>query len=468
VIEPLQTAESVHNGGMITEEVAYEWARLVQFRAEVYSTFQRRADAVFELIDALAADTQARSPVELSLSPFFHRQYACIYDGLDAWKYNADALDKILLGRLSSREAGGFRLWAVDETPRRRQYAPTVADRAYVHYPNPVGTNKPITIGHNYGALVHIELEGPSTWAPAWALERTPTDWTGVDLALEQIVRLVHYDDGWHIVTADSRYGTPLYIAGLYQCPNVTGVTRLSSPRNLYHKAPPYSGFGRPRIHDDVFKLHDATTWGEPDERVEFTEQDAKGRSVRVIIEAWHEMHFQKAPHCRFTLVKVTTYKADGQLRFKHPLWLAVTHRHGLSLKEIRAAYLRRPVIEHFNRFIKQHLLFEAAQMGSVEQDERWAQVVKLGYWQLYASRNAVERDVRPWERYKPRPPADQPATPSQTRRAFGRLLPDLGTPARAPQLRGKSPRRPKGYRPEPRKRFPVVYKGRKQPPSLT
>jgi hypothetical protein len=86
VIEPLQTAESVHNGGMITEEVAYEWARLVQFRAEVYSTFQRRADAVFELIDALAADTQARSPVELSLSPFFHRQYACIYDGLDAWK----------------------------------------------------------------------------------------------------------------------------------------------------------------------------------------------------------------------------------------------------------------------------------------------------------------------------------------------------------------------------------------------
>jgi hypothetical protein len=211
------------------------------------------------------------------------------------------------------------------------------------------------------------------------------------------------YTDGWHIVTADSRYGTPLYIPDLYQCPNVTGLTHLSSPRNLYHKSPPYNGFGRPGIHGDVFKLH-----------------DAKGRSVRMIIEAWHEMHFQKAPHCPFTLVKVATYKADGQLRFKHPLWLAVTHRHGLSLKEIPVAYLRRPVIEHFNRFVKQHLLFEAAQMGSVEQDERWIQVVRLAYWQLYASRNAVERDVRPWERYKPRPPANQPATPSQTRRAFG------------------------------------------------
>ncbi len=107
---------------------------------------------------------------------------------------------------------------------------------------------------------MHVDLAGPSTWAPPWALERTPTNWTGVDLALEQILRC---DDEWHVVAADSRYGTPSYIAGLHQCPNVTGVTRLRSPRNVYRKAPPYSGFGRPRVHGDVFKLHDATTWGE-------------------------------------------------------------------------------------------------------------------------------------------------------------------------------------------------------------
>ena len=312
---------------------------------------------------------------------------------------------------------------------------------------------------------MHVDLAGPSTWAPPWALERTPTNWTGVDLALEQILRC---DDEWHVVAADSRYGTPSYIAGLHQCPNVTGVTRLRSPRNVYRKAPPYSGFGRPRVHGDVFKLHDATTWGEPDERVEFTEQDAKGRPLRVVIEACQEMHFCEASHCPFTVVKITTYRANGQLRFKHPLWLAVVNRRGLSLKEIRAIYLRRPVIEHFNRFIKQRLLFEAAQMGSVEQDERWSQVVKLAYWQLYASRKVVERRMRPWERYKPRLPANQPATPSQARRGFGRLLLDLGTPARASQLRGKSPGRPKGYRPVARERFPVVYKGQKQADSVT
>ena len=37
--------------------------QLQQFRVELYHTFTRRADAVFELIDALAGDTQARSPV---------------------------------------------------------------------------------------------------------------------------------------------------------------------------------------------------------------------------------------------------------------------------------------------------------------------------------------------------------------------------------------------------------------------
>jgi hypothetical protein len=40
------------------------------------------------LVDALASDTQARSPVELSLSPAFRRQYAGVYDGLDGWQYD--------------------------------------------------------------------------------------------------------------------------------------------------------------------------------------------------------------------------------------------------------------------------------------------------------------------------------------------------------------------------------------------
>ena len=448
---------------MITRDISQELDRVVQFRADVYSTFQRRADAVFELIDALASDTQARSPAELSLSPFFRRQYASLYDGLNAWQYDAATLEEVMLQTLPEPKAGGFRLWALDETPRRRQYAPTSADCGYVHAPNPVGRNKPITIGYNYSALTHIDLQGPSTWALPWALDRTPTAWTGVEIGLEQIIRLARSDDHWHVVTADSRYGTPLYIAGLYQCPNVTGVTRLRSRRNLYHKPPPYGGIGRPRVHGDVFKVHKPETWSKPDEQREHTEQDAKGRVLRVVIETWQEMHFQEAPHCPFTLVKVTTYKADGKPRFKKPLWLIIHGQRVLPAEQARSTYLRRPTIEHFNRFVKQNLLFEASQMGSVEQEERWSKVVGLAYWNLYVSRNLVERSVRPWERYKPVPPARHPASPSQARRGMARLLPKLGTPARAPQTRGKSSGRAKGYQPPPRKRYKVVHKGKKR-----
>jgi hypothetical protein len=372
-------------------------------------------------------------------------------------------LEEVLLQALPEPEADGFRLWALDETPRRRQYAPTSEDRGYVHAPNPVGRNKPVTIGYNYSVLAHIELQGRSTWAAPWALDRTPTAWTGVEIGLEQVVRLARSDDHGHVVTADSRYGTALYIAGLYQCPNVTGVTRLRSRRNLYHQPPPYSGVGRPRIHGDVFKLHKPETWSVPDERHEHREQDAKGRVLRVVMEVWQEMHFQEAPHCPFTLVKATTYKADDQPRFKHPLWLIISGQRLLPAQQGRSAYLRRPTIEHFNRFVKQRLLFEASQMSCVEQDERWSKVVGLAYWQLYVCRHLVERSVRPWERHKPVPPARQPASPSQARRGMGRLLPNLGTPARVPRPRGKSPGRAKGYRPSPRERYKVVFKGKKR-----
>jgi len=139
---------------------------------------------MFDLIDALASDTQARSPVELSLSPFYRRQYASIYKGLKHWEYDGETLDAVLLQALP--EPREFRLWALDETPHRRQYARTLRDRGYVHAPNPLRGNKPITIGYNYSALAHIDLEGPSAWAPPWALDRTPTDWTGVEIGLGQ------------------------------------------------------------------------------------------------------------------------------------------------------------------------------------------------------------------------------------------------------------------------------------------
>ena len=53
-----------------------------QFRQELYESFDHRADALMELIDALSTTPNARSVVELSLNPFFRRQYSSVHDAI--------------------------------------------------------------------------------------------------------------------------------------------------------------------------------------------------------------------------------------------------------------------------------------------------------------------------------------------------------------------------------------------------
>ncbi len=49
-----------------------------QFREKLYQSFNYRRDTVMDLVDAIAANTTARSPVELCLSPLFKREQACL------------------------------------------------------------------------------------------------------------------------------------------------------------------------------------------------------------------------------------------------------------------------------------------------------------------------------------------------------------------------------------------------------
>ena len=47
--------------------------KLKSFRQEIYGLFQKRADATFELIDALSSNTQAKQTVELSQNDVYRR-----------------------------------------------------------------------------------------------------------------------------------------------------------------------------------------------------------------------------------------------------------------------------------------------------------------------------------------------------------------------------------------------------------
>jgi hypothetical protein len=74
---------------------------LSSFRQRLYSCLTGRADALFELVDAVVcADQVVTSLVELSLEPEFHRGHGALYDALAAGSVNEDAFADLLAGVL--------------------------------------------------------------------------------------------------------------------------------------------------------------------------------------------------------------------------------------------------------------------------------------------------------------------------------------------------------------------------------
>ena len=78
-----------------------------QFREKLYQSFNYRRDTVMNLVDAIAANTTARSPVELCLSPLFPREYSALYKGIQAYRSrsqnNCNEADKKEKAQLEAR-----------------------------------------------------------------------------------------------------------------------------------------------------------------------------------------------------------------------------------------------------------------------------------------------------------------------------------------------------------------------------
>ena len=80
-----------------------------------------------------------------------------------------------------------------------------------------------------------------------------------------------------------------------------------------------------------------------------------------------------------------------------------------------------------------------------------------LAYWQLVLALPLARDARRAWE--KPTK-TGRPPTPGRVQRDYGSLFWRFGSPVRSPQPRGIPLGRALGYRPEPRPRYEVVYKG--------
>jgi hypothetical protein len=175
-----------------------------------------------------------------------------------------------------------------------------------------------------------------------------------------------------------------------------------------------------------------------------------------VRVSVWDDLHLRKARAVSITAVRIVRAHARDTKRDPRESWFWWLGDALPPLAELATVYPRRFGQEHGYRFDKQDLLWATVRVRTPMQMERWTDVVAAVHNQLVLAREQAEAVRRPWEGNT------RAATPRQVRRAMGRIIAQLGTPARRPQPRGKAPGRAAGAVIKQAERYAVI---RKSPP---
>ena len=99
------------------------------FRNSLYNCLHRRADALFELTDALLSAQQIPSPVHLSLQPSHRRGWGSLYNALSHGRIDAQALRRLLAHH--SLAGSETPVYAVDVSVWDRCDAESSPERGY-------------------------------------------------------------------------------------------------------------------------------------------------------------------------------------------------------------------------------------------------------------------------------------------------------------------------------------------------
>jgi hypothetical protein len=136
---------------------------LGHFRDDYYRCLGRRADALFELTDALLTAGPLPSPVHLSSEPVYRRGWGSFYAALRHGAIDAAALST-LLARYPL--AGGQPIYAVDCSVWPRCDAEASPERGYYYHPSRHSGGQPIVAGWAYQWLTQLGCERDSWTAP--------------------------------------------------------------------------------------------------------------------------------------------------------------------------------------------------------------------------------------------------------------------------------------------------------------
>lgn len=113
----------------------------------------------------------------------------------------------------------------------------------------------------------------------------------------------------------DSEYGNGSWVNQTAEI-EANKLMRIRSNCCLWSKPPAYSGKGRPRKHEQKFKVSDPTTWWEANQTVEV--DDPKLGNLR--IKKWDDLHFRSSPLHHMSLVQVERLTPKSSSKKYRPL----------------------------------------------------------------------------------------------------------------------------------------------------
>jgi DDE superfamily endonuclease len=441
--------------------------QLKGFRRDAYRCGWRRADALFELGDALLTAPRVPSLPFLSEEPVMRRGHGMIYQGLDKGRIDEERLREVLVAH---RPAEWPCVFGIDASTIARPAAVTSPGREFHHHScaGHTGSGDPVIKGWAWQWLSHLNFDADSWTAPQDAIQ----------VGREDVAAATARQITAHAARL-RRHGetrVPLYVmdAGYDEAPltwdlgdhldQVQILVRVRNDRVMYRDpAPEPPRPGRPRRHgQDRFECADPATRGEPDQ-VLIRDDDRYGRMT---VMSWGGLHpklacrgrfeqFTEPPVIRCHLIRVTVEHLPGGRVVPGPLWLwwAGPGQPGLEL--CARAYLHRFDMEHAYRFAKTTLNWAGPALRDPAQFGRWTWIVICAINQLRLARPLAEDHRHAWERR--RKPGK--LTPGRVRRDFARLVLITGTPASPPKPSRAGPGRPRGRRSTPATRHDVIKK---------
>jgi DDE superfamily endonuclease len=264
-------------------------ARLGGFRSQLHACCTRRADALFELGDALlCAQTPLLSLPHLSLEPTCRRGWGSVYAALARGAVDAERLRDLLVSVLPSADPPVF---AVDVTTWPRCDAECSPERGYYYHPSRHSAGQPIIAGWAFQWICQLSFDRDSWTAPVDARRLHPLEDTDQTAAaqIRALLARLPASEAVPLFVFDAGYDSAQLTLDLADLP-VAVLVRLRADRCFYADPPPAARSprgGRPRRHGAKFNCADPVTWPTP--TATLTCQDDQYGTVTVA--AWAGLH---------------------------------------------------------------------------------------------------------------------------------------------------------------------------------